>query len=157
MGTLTTTIYVDADGCPVKEEVYRVARRHQVTVILVANSWIRLPELSLVQLRQVGAGFDEADDWMVENARGGDVAVTADIPLAARLIGKSVHVVDPRGREFKEEQIGDALARRELLSQLRDMGTITGGPPPMRPRDRSKFLAALHEVVERALRQNRGV
>lgn len=147
-----TTIYVDADGCPVKEEVYRVARRHQVAVVLVANSWMRTPELSLVRLQVVGDGFDEADDWMVDNARSGDVAVTADIPLASRLIDREVRVVDPRGREFKEGQIGGALATREILSHLRDMGEVTGGPAPMRPKDRSKFLSTLHEIVERTLR-----
>ncbi|MFH0944787.1 MAG: YaiI/YqxD family protein [Planctomycetota bacterium] len=150
-----TTIYVDADGCPVKEEIYRVAKRHLVPVILVANTWMRLPDLSLVRLQQVGDGFDEADDWIVENARAGDVAVTTDIPLAARLIEKDVRVVGPRGREFKEDQIGNALATREVLSHLRDMGEVTGGPPPMRPKDRSKFLSAFHEIVEQELRKKR--
>ena len=150
-----TTIYVDADGCPVKEEVYKVARRHQVAVILVANAWMRVPESSLIQLRKVGDGFDEADDWIVENAQAGDVAVTTDIPLAARLIEKDVRVVGPRGREFKEDQIGNALATREVLSHLRDMGEVTGGPPPMRPKDRSSFLSTLHEIVESVLRKKR--
>ena len=150
-----TTIYVDADGCPVKEEIYKVARRHQVQVVLVANAWMRVPESSLIRFHQVGDGFDEADDWIVENARAGDVAVTTDIPLAARLIEKDVRAVGPRGKEFKEDQIGNALATREVLSHLRDMGEITGGPPPMRPKDRSKFLSTLHEIVEKELRKKR--
>lgn len=149
------TIYVDADGCPVKEETFRVARRHKVEVILVANSWMRTPESSLIRLQQVGDGLDEADDWIVEHAGPGDVAVTTDIPLAARLIQNGSRVLGPKGREFKEDQIGDALATREALSHLRDLGEITGGPKPFQKRDRSQFLATLHEIVEAELRKKR--
>ena len=148
-----TSIYVDADGCPVKDEVYRVAKRFEVPVVVVANAWLRVPDLSLVRLQQVGAGFDAADDWIVEHATAGDVAVTADIPLAARLVAKEVRVVGPRGKEFKEDHMGDVLATREALSYMRDLGEIGGGPPAMRPKDRSKFLSTLHEVVEATLRK----
>jgi len=149
-----TTIYIDADGCPVKEETFKVARRHKLNVILVANSWMRVPESTRIRLQQVGDGFDEADDWIVEQAGKGDVAVTTDIPLAARLIANGVRVIGPRGKEFKEEQIGDALAKREIATHLRELGEMTGGPPPMQQKDRSKFLSTLHEVIERVLRQN---
>lgn len=150
-----TTIYVDADACPVKEEIYRVAKRHHVPVVLVSNSWMRTPPLALVTFELVEAGPDEADDWIVERAVAGDVAVTTDIPLAGRLIAKDVRVLGPRGKEFTEDQIGDALAKRELLSQFREIGEITGGPAPMRPADRSKFLQVLHEVLEGLLRARR--
>lgn len=148
-----TTIYVDADACPVKEEIYRVAKRHNVPVVLASNTWMRTPNVSLVTFQLVEAGPDEADDWIVEQAAAGDVAITTDIPLAARLIAKGVRVLGPRGKEFTEDQIGDALAKREILSQFREMGEDTGGPPPMRPADRSKFLSALHDVLEKRARE----
>lgn len=148
-----TTIYVDADGCPVKDEVYRIARRHKLPVVLVANQWMRLPELSFVSLEVVQSGPDEADDWIVEQAVALDVAVTTDIPLAARLIAKGVRVVGPRGREFTEDQIGDALAKREISSHLREAGAMTRGPSSIQPGDKSKFLSTLHNIVEATLRK----
>lgn len=145
-------IYVDADGCPVKEEVYRVADRYALNVTLVANSWMRTPESARITLKLVGNGMDEADDWIVEHAGAGDIVVTADIPLAARCLKKGASAVGPKGRIYTEASIGEALATREILSHLREHGTMTGGPAPFAKPDRSRFLRSLDELVQAALR-----
>ncbi len=146
-------IFVDADGCPVKEEVYRVAGRYGLHVTLAANSRFRVPDDEQIELVVVGDGFDEADDWIVDHLHGNDIVITADIPLAARCLEKGARVLGHKGRVFTEESIGDALASRELLSQLRDTGVMTGGPAPFARKDRSRFLqrldALVHEVVPR--------
>jgi len=151
-----THIYVDADGCPVKDEVYRVARRYQVSVTLVANTWMRTPDEDGITLHVAGEGFDEADDWIVEQAGPGDIAVTADIPLAARCLKKGARALNPNGRVYSEASIGDALATREILSSLREHGAITGGPAPFAKKDRSRFLGSLDEAVQASLREDRG-
>jgi uncharacterized protein YaiI (UPF0178 family) len=140
------TIHIDADACPVKEEVYRVARRHRMRVLVVANVPLRVPAEELIEL-VVKPGFGAADDWIAEQADAGDIVVTADIPLAARCLTKGARVLDPKGGEFTEGDIGAALATRELMDQLRQGGTITGGPSPMTARDRSRFLSKLDELV----------
>ncbi len=140
------TVLVDADACPVKEEVYRVARRYQMRVLVVANTPLRVPTQAGIEL-VVRTGFGAADDWIAEQAGPGDIVVTADIPLAARCLQKEARVLDPKGRLFSEDDIGEALATRELMDQLRQGGTVTGGPAPMTPRDRSRFLSRLDEVV----------
>jgi uncharacterized protein YaiI (UPF0178 family) len=140
------TIYVDADACPVKDEVYRVARRYSMRVAVVANAPLRVPADALVEL-VVRPGFGTADDWIAEQAGPGDVAVTADIPLAARCLAKGVLVLDPKGHAFTDNDIGAALATRALLDELRQSGTVTGGPAPMTPKDRSRFLSKLDEAV----------
>lgn len=142
-----TRILVDADACPVKEEVYRVAARHGLEVILVANSWMRTPLRDTVRLVVVEGGLDVADAWIVEHARDGDVVVTNDIPLAAQCLEKSVATISPTGRVFTEEMIGDALATREILSQMREVGLAPGGPAPFTKQDRSRFLQALEEAI----------
>jgi uncharacterized protein YaiI (UPF0178 family) len=142
-----TTIFVDADGCPVKDEVYRVAKRHGVPVKLVADSWLRVPEEGSVELVVVKGDFDAADDWIVEQATAVDVVVTGDIPLADRCLKLGARVLGWRGREFTEDSIGEAMARRELAAELREMGIQTGGPPPFEKRDRSSFLQALEEML----------
>lgn len=142
-----TTIYVDADGCPVKNEVYRVAKRYKLNVILVANSRMWIPEDESIHFQLVDDGFDAADDWIAEHAQKHDIAITGDIPLAARCLKNGAHVIGPKGRIFTEESIGDALATREILSQLRDAGTITGGPQPFSKRDRSEFLQSLDRTI----------
>jgi uncharacterized protein YaiI (UPF0178 family) len=124
------TIYVDADGCPVKNEVYRVAKRYGLKVYLVSNSRMRIPQEELFELVIVDEQFNAADDWIVEQVRDDDIVVSADIPLAARCLGKGARVTDPKGRVFTKESIGDALANRELMAYLRDMGNMTGGPDP---------------------------
>lgn len=147
-------IYVDADACPVKEETYRVAKRYDLKVFLVSNSWMRSPSEGRVELVLVDDGFDAADDWMVEHATVDDIVVTADIPLAARCLAKGARVLDAKGKEFKEDSIGSALASRELLSMLRDMGEMTGGPAPLEKKDRSRYLGRLDEVIQ-AIRRKR--
>ncbi len=140
------TIYVDADSCPVKEEVYRVARRYGMRVAVVANAPLRVPVETLVEL-VVRPGFGAADDWIAEQSAAGDIVVTADIPLAARCLARQAIVLDPKGYPFTENDIGSALAIRELMDTLRQGGTMTGGPAPMTARDRSRFLSRLDEAV----------
>ena len=146
------TIYVDADGCPVKNEVYRVAKRFGLKVYLVSNSKMGIPQEELVELVIVNERFNAADDWIVEQVRDNDIVVSADIPLAARCLEKEARVIDPRGRVFTKESIGDALANRELMAYLRDMGNMTGGPAPFEKRDRSRFLQRLDDVILAAVR-----
>ena len=141
-------IYVDADACPVKQEVYRVAKRYRLDVTLVANSWMRAPEERWLRLEVVADGFDAADDWIVEHAQPDDVVVTADILLAGRCIKEGVRVIGTTGKPFTEDNIGSAVATRDLLSELRGAGEITGGPPPFEKRDRSRFLQQLDEVIQ---------
>jgi uncharacterized protein YaiI (UPF0178 family) len=141
-------VYIDADACPVKQEVYRVAKRYGLDVTLVANSWMRVPEESWIRLEVVGEGFDAADDWIVDQVEADDIVVTADIPLASRCIKKGASVIGTTGKPFTENNIGSALATRELLSELRGAGEITGGPPPLQKRDRSRFLQALDEAIQ---------
>jgi uncharacterized protein len=140
------TIYVDADACPVKDEVYKVARRYALPVKVVANAPLRVPAGDRVEL-VVRQGFGAADDWVAEQAGAGDVVVTADIPLAARCLTRGARVLDPKGRPFTDNDIGAALALRDLLSDLRQGDVVTGGPAPMTPRDRSRFLSKLDEAV----------
>ncbi|MEE2668642.1 MAG: YaiI/YqxD family protein [Gemmatimonadota bacterium] len=145
-------IFVDADACPVKEEVYRVAQRYDLEVLLVSNSWLRTPLEGRVELVLVGEELDAADTWITEHITKGDIVVSADIPLAATCLGKGALVLGPRGQPFTEHSIGNALATRELMSQLREMGEITGGPPPFEKRDRSKFLQALDQIIHASRR-----
>ena len=145
-------IYVDADACPVKHETYRVADRHGVHVTLVAGSWMRIPSQPNLTLEVVGGEFDAADDWIAAHARSGDIVVTADIPLASRCIERGACVIAPTGRPFTESNIGDALATRNLLSEMRGAGMIAGGPPPFHARDRSRYLQALDRAIH-ALRR----
>lgn len=140
-------IFVDADACPVKDEVYRVAARYKLEVTLVAGSWMRTPDDPKVDLEVVGGGIDVADDWIVEHVESGDIVVTADIPLAARCLALGATVIGYAGPPFTADNIGAALATRGLLSELRDLGEITGGPPPFQKRDRSSFLQRLDESI----------
>ena len=150
--TPLVSIYVDADACPVKNEVYRVADRHDLPVFVVANSFIQVPRDRAVKLVVVSAGMDAADDWIAERAGPRDIVVTADVPLASRCIKAGASVVAPNGRPFTENSIGMALATRNLLQGMRDAGEITGGPKPFSPRDRSEFLSALDRAVVRLKR-----
>ena len=146
------TIFVDADACPVKDEVYRVAKRYGLPVRVVSNSRLRVPVDPLFQLVVVTGHFDAADDWIVDHIEPADVAVTSDIQLAARCLGKGARVLDPKGRVFTEESIGDVLANRELMAYLRDLGDIGGGPAPYEPRDRSRFLQYLDNLIQASLK-----
>jgi len=146
-------IFVDADACPVKQEVYRVAKRYGLDVTLVTNSWMRVPEEQWLALELVGDGFDAADDWIVEHVQPHDIVVTADIPLASRCLKEGARVIGTTGKPFTENNIGPVLATRDLLSELRGAGEITGGPPPLQKRDRSRFLQTLDEVIQ-SIRRN---
>jgi hypothetical protein len=141
-------IFVDADACPVKQEVYRVANRYGLNVTLVSNSWMRAPPEDRINLVVVDGRLDAADDWIVEHVGENDIVISGDIPLASRCLEKGALVLGPSGRVFTDESIGEALATRELLSQLRELGTVTGGPAPFRKRDRSRFLQRLDEIIQ---------
>jgi len=141
-------IYIDADACPVKQEVYRVAKRYGLDVTLVANSWMRVPDERWLRLEVVGEGFDAADDWIVEQVQADDIVITADIPLASRCVKAGASVIGTTGKPFTENNIGSALATRDLLSELRGAGEITGGPAPLQKRDRSRFLQTLDGVIQ---------
>jgi uncharacterized protein YaiI (UPF0178 family) len=147
-------IFVDGDGCPVKDETYVVATRYGVPVALVANSRLSVPEGFGVEMVLVDQGPDAADDWIAENARPGDVVVTADIPLAARCLEAGARVLGTNGRIFSEDSIGNLLATRDLKASLREAGVMSGGPPPMSAKDRSRFLSKLDELVHTGLRED---
>ena len=147
-------IFVDADACPVKQEVYRVANRYQLKVTLVANSWMRVPNDENIAIEVVGKGSDVADDWIVDHVRSHDIVVTADILLADRCLKEGARVIGSNGKPFTEDNIGDAVAIRDLLSELRGAGEMTGGPPPLKKQDRSRFLHQLDEVIQSIRRQN---
>jgi uncharacterized protein YaiI (UPF0178 family) len=140
------TIFIDADACPVKEEVYRVAGRYDMAVKVVANAPLRVPSSTRVEL-VVCPGFGAADDWIAEQAGAGDIVITADIPLAARCLAKEARVLGPKGHALTDNDIGSALATRNLMDELRQGGAVTGGPAPMNARDRSRFLSKLDETI----------
>ncbi|MEO5365377.1 MAG: YaiI/YqxD family protein [Magnetococcus sp. WYHC-3] len=141
-------IYVDADACPVKAEVMRVAERHELVVHMVRNQWMCLPIHPLLRIQVVAGGLDKADDWIVERIDRGDIAVTADIPLAARCLAKGARVVGPTGKPFDDDGIGMALALRDLNAHLRDAGEIRGSGSPFGNKDRSRFLQSLEEAIQ---------
>jgi hypothetical protein len=146
------TVYVDADACPVKREVYRVARRYGLRVVVVSNSWMRVPPGSWVTLQVVEKGEGVADDWIADAVKKNDIVVTGDIPLARRCIDAGALVLGLRGRPFTAENICAALATRDLLAGLREDGVMEGGgPPPFRRADRSRFLQAMDEMVNAVL------
>jgi uncharacterized protein YaiI (UPF0178 family) len=149
------TIYVDADSSPVKNETIRVAKRYGLKVYLVSNSRMKIPEEELVKMVVVSGDMDAADDWIVEHITENDVAVSADIPMASRCLKKGARVLDPKGRVFTEESIGDALANRDIMTFLRDIGNMTGGSAPYDKRDRSRFLQRLDDLIQAALRGRR--
>lgn len=156
MSAQTIRIFVDADACPVKAEIYRVAERHGAHVLVVSNSVMAIPQAPWVERVIVGNAPDAADDWIVERAVRGDIVVTADIPLAARGVKAGADVIGPTGRAFTEASIGMTLATRNLMDDLRSAGQITGGPKPFAPRDRSAFLSALDLAIVRLKRAGFG-
>jgi uncharacterized protein YaiI (UPF0178 family) len=149
-------IYLDADACPVKEQVYRVAARYRVPVTVVANASLRVPpQAGLAATVVVVPGSpDAADDWIAERAGPGDLVLTADIPLAARVVANGVRSLDFRGGEFHPSRIGEALATRDLNAHLRAMGLTTGGPPAFSPRDRGRFASMLDAAVGKLARED---
>ena len=146
------SIYVDGDACPVKKEVVRVAERHGLPVFLVANAFIHLPH-PLVELVVVSAGPDEADNWIADHITGDDIAITADIPLASRCLEKGARAIGPNGRPFTPDNIGSALAMRELKSHLRETGEDRGFNPSFTKQDRSQFLQTMDREVQALLRR----
>ncbi len=152
---LGATIYLDADACPVKDYVFRVAARYGVPLVVVANTPIRIPEQAGLTARLVVVpdSPDAADDWIVENAVPGDLVLTADIPLAARVIGNNVDALDFRGGKYNPNRIGDAVAGRDLNAHLRQMGLITGGPSAFSQKDKSKFASTLDAAVVKIKRR----
>jgi uncharacterized protein YaiI (UPF0178 family) len=142
------TIYVDADACPVKDEVYRVAKRYQLKVFVVANMPMRVPTDPLIELVVCrDPGLDIVDNWIAEQAGRGDIVITSDIPLAARVIEREARVIDGKGRLLTDVDIGGALAVRNIMDELRGSGLVTGGPAPRSDKDRSRFLAKLDETI----------
>ncbi len=148
-------IYIDGDGCAVKEEVYKVAARYKLKVFLVANKSMSCPFEQDIEMVVVKGGIDAADDWIAEKIEIGDIAVTSDIPLADRCIKKQARVLGPKGVEFTEDSIGSALATRELMTNLRHMGEMRGGPAPMEKKDRSKFLSTLDQIIQSVKKNKR--
>lgn len=147
-----TLIYLDGDACPVKDETYRVAGRLKVKTLVVSNDWFRIPESLLIERVLVEPGLDRADDWIAENAGPGDVVVTSDIPLAHRCVTKGARVLAPTGQPFTEASIGDVLATRNLMTELRDTGQIRGTGRPFTKQDRSRYLSALDTALQQIKR-----
>lgn len=154
--TNTITLYIDADACPVKQEVYRIAERHGLKVYVVSNSPIAVPRDPLIERVVVAAGMDAADDWIAERAARGAIVITQDIPLAARAVKAGAVAIAPNGKPFSESSIGMTLATRNLMDSLRSAGEITGGPKPFSPKDRSAFLQSLEREIVRLKREGFG-
>jgi uncharacterized protein YaiI (UPF0178 family) len=148
----TTRIYIDADACPVKDEIYRVAIRHGLPVFVVAGQFIRVPQDPSIERVAAGSGMDAADDWIAERASHGDIVITSDIPLASRCVKAGAEVIAPNGKPFTEQSIGMTLAVRNLMTDLRSSGEVTGGPKSFAPRDRSTFLSTLDQTIRRIQR-----
>ena len=154
-------LYIDADACPVKSELYRVAERFlrrgaALKVVVVANAPIAVPRADFIKRVVVGGGMDEADHYIAERAQRGDIVITADVPLAARAVKAGAEALAPNGKPFSEDAIGMALATRNLMSDLRSAGAITSGPKPFAPADRSRFLSALDAALTRLVRAGFG-
>jgi uncharacterized protein YaiI (UPF0178 family) len=149
----TTRIYVDADACSVKDEIYRVAARHGLPVSVVAGNFIRVPQDPMIERIAAGSGMDAADDWIAERVAKGDIVITSDIPLASRCVKAGAEVIAPNGKPFTEQSIGMTLAVRNLMTDLRSSGEVTGGPRSFAPRDRSAFLSALDQTIRRIQRE----
>ncbi len=148
-------IFIDADACPVKDEIYRVARRYSLRVFVVSNSAMRTPTVDWCEAIVLPTGFSAVDDWIAERTGSLDIVVTSDIPLAERCLQKGSRVLNPKGYAFTADTIGEAMATRALMEELRQMGTATGGPAPMSKQDRSRFLGRLDETIH-AVRRNAG-
>ena len=155
--TSSIRILVDADACPVKDEIYKVAARHSLPVTIVAGGFIRVPQDPMIERIAAGPGMDAADDWIAERADARSIVITADIPLASRCVKAGSAVIAPNGKPFTEQSIGMTLAMRNLMHDLRSSGDITGGPAPFKPSDRSAFLSALDTAIRRLQRANQTI
>ncbi|MBP6546735.1 MAG: YaiI/YqxD family protein [Phenylobacterium sp.] len=153
MSSKPIEIFIDADACPVKDEIYKVAQRYGLKTWVVSNAFIMIPRSAMIERVIVDAGPDVADDWIAEHVAPGDVAVTNDIPLAERVLTAGGHAVAPNGKPFTENSIGAAIAQRALMEQLRSTGDIMGGPKPFDRHDRSRFLQALDEIIQKERRR----
>jgi uncharacterized protein YaiI (UPF0178 family) len=153
--TRAIEIFIDADACPVKDEVYRVAQRHGLKVHVIANMFMQIPTHPLIERVLVEAGPDLADDWIAERAATGDIVITSDIPLAERVLKSGAAAIAPNGRPFTIDSIGTAIAHRAIMEQLRSTGVATSGPKPFDRRARSQFLQTLDEVINREVRRRR--
>ena len=143
-------IYVDGDACPVKQEIYKVAGRYDLNVFVVSGTLLHAPKNPQIRCIAVGEGEDAADDWIAERIQAGDLCITADIPLAARCLAAGAYALDHRGKVFSEDSIGEVLAMRDLMSSLRESGMLpTSGPPPMTPKDRSRFLNQIDQMIQK--------
>lgn len=149
-------IFVDADACPVKNEVYRVAERYRLKVFIVANSFMNVPRSDMIERVIVSEGPDVADGWIAERSTANDIVITADIPLAGRCVKNGATVISPTGKPFDDNSIGMALGMRDLMTDLRSAGAVTRGPPPLSRQDISRFLSALDLAVTRLKRKMAG-
>ena len=149
------TIYVDGDACPVKDEVYKVAGRYGLQTFVVANAFFQIPTSPLIVRMVVDAGPDVADDWIAARIEPGDIAITNDIPLAERVLAAGGAAIAPNGRPFTADTIGSAIAQRALMEQIRSTGEITGGPKPFAAADRSQFLQAMDQAIQKELKRRR--
>jgi len=154
MSAAPIRIFVDADACPVKDECYKVAARYGLKTFVVSNSFMQVPRTPLIEQVVVDAGPDVADDWIAERIAPGDIAITNDIPLAERVLQAGGQAISPKGKPFTIDSIGSAIAQRAIMEQLRSTGEFTGGPKAFDRNDRSKFLQALDEAVQRARRRS---
>lgn len=154
---MTIRLLIDGDACPVKQEIYKVALRHKVPVTIVSNSWFRVPESQLIEIVVVSDGFDAADDWIAERADSTSIVVTADILLADRALKAGAVVLSPKGKPFTDNSIGSAVATRAIMADLRAgaVGENIGGPAPFDQKDRSRFLSALDEAINKLKRQQK--
>lgn len=148
-------IYVDADGCPVKNEIYKVASRYKLKVFVVANRSLNIPLEENIEMIVVSGNFDATDDWIIDHINTSDVVITADILLADRVLKKNGRALGPKGKEFTADSIGSAIATRELMANLRHMGEATGGPSSMQPKDRSQFLSQLDQVIQSVIKNRK--
>jgi uncharacterized protein YaiI (UPF0178 family) len=148
------TLYIDADACPVKDEVYKVAARYDLKTLVVSNMFMQVPASPLIERQVVGAGPDIADDWIAQRVQPGDIVVTGDIPLAERALNAGAAAIAPNGRAFTSDSIGSAIAQRALMEQIRSTGEITGGPKPFAAADRSRFLQALDQAIQKERRKH---
>jgi uncharacterized protein len=148
-------IFIDADACPVKDEVYKVAQRYRLKTWVVSNAFMQIPQSPLIARMIVDAGPDVADDWIAENVAPGDIAITNDIPLAERVLQAGGHALGANGRPFTVDSIGSAMAQRSLMEHLRSTGDFMGGPRPFDRNDRSRFLQSLDEIIQKESRRRR--
>ncbi len=148
------TIFIDADACPVKAETYKVAYRYQLKVLVIANQWMQIPLNPKIEMIVVEGGFDSADDWIVEHIEAYDILVTSDLLLADRCLKKKARVLGSKGKELDEENIGNVMGSRELMSHLRDLGSKGTGPAPMTNADRSQFLSKLDQIIQSLKRRH---